>query len=422
MIHGLTGKIPYNHEIAGFPYGVDTYGFELLSSDTDNAVKVMAGQFIRPMNAADSIFNAGSYTDILFKNGNHARNINGDALSFIITDAMEHSQRFESFTTLSVPLIADDASQSTVFKVASYVVPGTDVKLVWTPSTSLDFSYTELYWDNGNVTLPTANFPLLATVVSKSTGQFYHQNAGTGTFRYYLRFYDIYGNATPLANISLVSVTTVAIPTLDGTFTFDYTNGKNHGSFTPTTQANISYIKLFANILHGYGVIDHIQYTQPYMPYDNFYLPDSGDIQLAAVGFTKYGFPSTPVLANISLFGPNVISEHFATPTQLWTQTISAGRFYLDFIDQDSGWDQLNISLWDADSEVYATSIPAVDGRIEYHTLVSQSVDDGTYQVKIQAQQTVSGTTCTGLWSEFVPVLIDSTAPDGSTTLIAEVI
>lgn len=421
MIYGLTGQLPCAAKIAGFPFGAAFYGFEEVSADEQTAMKMLAGNYIRPVNTDDNIADPASFSAVVFRNGVSKLGLGMEVLSFN-QESIEHCPRIDTFTTRNTDV--ELAASSGIFSMPFVIIPGDDVKLTWTTPTVDDFSYANLYWDAGITVLEAAGFPILATIPSKKASMFIHQNVGAGTFRYYIRFFDRYGNGTLLNSITPVSVTTVPIPTLTGSFTFDTNAGQNRGTFTVTAQANVSQILIFANILHGYGVIDHLQLQQPYSRELSFVLPDVAHIQLAAIGFSKYGFPSVPVKANVSFFDIGEVTDRFKTPETLWTQTLAGGECFVDFTDDYGGWNKLTIAIWNYEQTdiEYSTIISAVANMRDYHVLLSPALADGNYWVQIQsAYQADESHLYVGEFSEFAPLLLDNTPPTGDATLVAEV-
>ena len=101
---------------------------------------------------------------------------------------------------------------------------GTDVRITWSASIAVDLAYTEIYCDFGNSGLSAVEFDRIAVVYNRNSQQYIHRPAllsSAATFRYFIRFVDLYGNGGPaFGSVSISSITLQPPPTLEGEFSF----------------------------------------------------------------------------------------------------------------------------------------------------------------------------------------------------------
>lgn len=312
-----------------------------------------------------------------------------------------------------------------LFEIEFGAMTGDGIRVTWPINTEPDFGYYELYWDNAQAGLTVGEFYKYATVHDESSNTLVVHNLSTGTYRFYIKYYDIYGNGGPSVP-DVYSVNVLADLTLAGTFAFTSSDNHVFVEFTTSASTGVAQVFVFANIIPGLGVVDYVSAEYPFMRVGEVRSLPEGQIKLFAIGFDNNGNASNIVSVSktvVIIDDVYYIEDPLIQPLDIESLTLAAGLFRLQFdAVEHATWETVEIKMFDEDDvEVFTDTFANLN-------LTSQSFDidpdltDGNYTLQMRVSKTfVYGTIYTD-WSDPVSVIIDATYPAGETTLSLELI
>jgi hypothetical protein len=415
MIIGLQ-KIPSNAHVFGAPFIMEAFGLSKLDETTSSVL--YEGEVVSPEPAIEPnavkvmIWNMGTL-ELL-------GTFNGDVPEFQVS--LDSNVRIPELLVIPNDEVAlANLSESEFFTVPEIAIPTSNVRINWTQNNEPDFHSYELCWDNGIAALAVSDFFELASIRDKRQTYYQLRDLATGTYRFYMRVKDRYGNIGPaFGSITPVSITVTAPPSLAGAFVFDSSSETVKVSFNVTASSGVADVAIFINYAYGYGLLDTINYNHSYTKATLPRALPLGRIQLAAVGFTKYGFPTVPITTTCIVVNDgtqDVLFDDFETPINITTETIAAGLFKLYYENINPGWTSLDYEIVESDLTPVTTGNTSSASGVQ----IDPNIADGSYLLRMRAKY-VGASTIYGEWSEYVDLLIDSTAPTGNAITVEKIL